>query len=71
MRVPFWLLFDLLFFLFSFSLIFFTLLVILFASASEINRLGFTEFLLQQGGRGGMYRKGEGRGLVNMDEINN
>ena len=38
----------------------FSLLVVLFASASETNRLGFTEFLLQWG-RGGYVQKGGGQ----------
>ena len=45
----------------SLSLIYFTLLVVLFASASETNRLSFTEFLLQQG-EGRVCTRGRGRG---------
>ena len=51
------------FFSLSLSLIFFTLLVVLFVSASETNRLGFTEFLLKIKGGGGEVcteRGGEG-----------
>ena len=53
---PFSLLF---FFSFSLSLLLFTLLllVVRFASASETNRYSFTEFLLQQRGKGeGLYK---------------
>ena len=55
------------FFSLSLSLIFFTLLVALFASASETNRLGFYRVFITNrgGGGGGLYRKGRGRGLVN------
>ena len=63
MCVPFWLLsFTLFCFLsLSLSLVFFTLLMVLFASASETNRLGFAEILLQWG-RGGYVQKGGGQG---------
>ena len=47
-----------LFFL-SFTLL---LLVVLFASASETNRYSFTEFLLQQRGKGRVCTRGRGRG---------
>ena len=46
------------FFSLSLSLIFFTLLVVLFASASETNRLGFYSFYYNGGGGGWLYRKG-------------
>ena len=64
------LLFYFLFFL-SLSLIYFTLLVVLFASASETNRLSFTEFLLQQRGKGRFVQGVGGEGIVNCGEINN
>ena len=38
------------------------LLVVLFASASETNRCSFTEFLLQQRGKGRVSTRGRGRG---------
>ena len=60
-----------LFFL-SHSLLFtLLLLVVLFASASETNRYSFTEFLLQQGGRGGFVQEVGGEGIVSCVEINN
>ena len=54
----------------SLSIIFFTLLVVLFASASETNRLGFTEFLLQRGKGRVCTERGRAGDLVNMDEMN-
>ena len=50
------------FLLLSLSLFSLLLQVVRFASASETNRLGLTEFLLQ-GGRGRVCTIGEGRGL--------
>ena len=55
----------------SLSLIYFTLLLVLFANASETNRCSFTEFLLQQRGKGRVCTRSRGEGVVNCREINN
>ena len=45
--------------------------MVLFASASETNRYSFTEFLLQQRGKGRVCTRVGGEGIVNYGEINN
>ena len=46
-------------------------MVVLYASASETNRLSFTEFLLQKRGKGRVCTRGRREGTVNSGEINN
>ena len=45
--------------------------MVLYASASETNRLSFTEFLLQKRGKGRFVQRVGGEGIVNCGEINN